>query len=216
MEWKREATRPGATGLGLFQASCPEPHAPPASPHEGLSASVRANVQTHPSSASLSKAMQIRIASEGSVCIRLCEVHLLFNPGSCALHLAAAFLARPLCRCPAMLPFYTVGYRMLGEGDRSSGPQQSRKLDPGLWCHGDSYYRNAAQHAYQDLQGFSWTGAYREGRLTSPASLWCGPRLVWGLPRLCPHSPLPPFPFLSPLLMPRGLVSVAWAAVLSA
>lgn len=54
------------------------------------------------------------------------------------------------------------------EKDKSSGPQQSRKLDPGLWYHGDSCYRNvpaALCVPTRICRGLSLTGANTERAL---------------------------------------------------
>lgn len=51
----------------------------------------------------------------------------------------------PVCSSPAMVSCLSCGMKDASEGldDSSSRSQQSSKLDPGLWCYGDSYYRNS-------------------------------------------------------------------------
>lgn len=85
--------------------------------------------QTHLPSPSLSKAMQI----ECSVCIllwwvRLLWQNLMFNPVSCALHLATALFACPQCRCQLCL---FSALRDEGRCGRGTGAQGLSKA--GSW-----------------------------------------------------------------------------------
>lgn len=112
-----------------------------------------------------------------------------------------------------------------GRGDRSSGPQRCRKLDPGLWCHGDGYYRNARAALSRTTRicvGFHRLKPAERGisvvlRDPPPHTLQSeGPVSSWGCPTcvslfLSCHFSL----ILSPHAM-QPLVSVAMAAAVSA